>query len=102
MELQHLSTELISRINRSVAGNRQRLRCVQTLAIRGPARPSPRLSTATEVEAASDAVLTCRWPLRAALAALGRAGPRRIHFTTRKTTPYKMLRSLCLLVVVTY
>src|SRR5258708_18502176 len=33
MELQHLSTELISRINRSVGGQSvRRLRCVQTLA----------------------------------------------------------------------
>jgi hypothetical protein len=75
MELQHLSTELISRINRSVGGQSvRRLRCVQTLAARGAAWPSPRLSAATEPEATSDAVAHLpEGPLRAALAALGRA-----------------------------
>ena len=73
MELQHLSTELISRINQSIGGQSVRhLRCVQTLTMRGRALPSPRLPAATEAKAASDAV--AHLPvglLREALAALG-------------------------------
>jgi hypothetical protein len=74
MELQHLSTELIGRINQYLGSQPvKRLRFVQTLAARTPPRQRPRLTEAARM-AASDAVaLVPEGSLRTALAALGRA-----------------------------
>lgn len=74
MELQHLSTEVLSRINRHLGSQAvRRLRFVQITAMPAPARLKPRPSQAAE-SAASEAVAQLSpGPLRAALATLGRA-----------------------------
>ena len=74
MELQHLSGELIGRINQYLGSEAVRhLRFVQTLVARTPARSRPRPTEAVE-KAASEAVANLPdGPLRSALAALGRA-----------------------------
>ncbi len=74
MELQHLSTELLSRINQYLGSQSVRhLRFVQTLIAQTPSRPKPRPSEAVQT-AASDAVAHLpEGPLREALAVLGRA-----------------------------
>jgi hypothetical protein len=74
MELQHLSTELVARINQYLGSQAvRRLRFVQTAVARTPARLRPRLPEGVEM-AASEAVADLPdGPLRTALAALGRA-----------------------------
>ena len=74
MELQHLSGELIGRVNRYLGAQTvHRLRFMQTLAPRAvsPAKPPPTI----EVEKAADKAVEGlpAGPLRDALAALGRA-----------------------------
>lgn len=73
MELQHLSAELIGRINQYLGGAKvRRLRFVQTLSSWTAPRLRPRISEAV-VAAAADAVAELPdGPLRSALAALGR------------------------------
>jgi hypothetical protein len=74
MELQHSSSELISRINQYLGTEAvRRLRFVQTLAVRIPSRVRAR-STVSVEQAACQAVADLPdGPLRTALAALGRA-----------------------------
>jgi hypothetical protein len=74
MELQHLSTELIGRINQYLGGQSvHRLRFVQIMA----ARTAPRVGsrpTEAQAAAAEEAVADLpEGPLRTALAGLGRA-----------------------------
>jgi hypothetical protein len=74
MELQHLSPQLIARVNDSVGHALvQRLRLVQTAApaVQAPARPAP--SPAVAAEAAARTADLPEGPLRDALSALGRA-----------------------------
>ena len=88
----------------SILGPRsvRRLRLVQTASVPGQAKPRPRPTRAAE-QAASEAVADLPdGPLRDALNALGRAVLTEIRFTTRQTTPYKMLRSSCLHIAETY
>jgi hypothetical protein len=74
MELQHLSTELIGRINQYLGGQSvRRVRFVQMLAARSAVRFKP-LPTVTAEAAAAEAVARLpEGPLRTALASLGRA-----------------------------
>jgi hypothetical protein len=74
MELQHLSTELIGRINQYLGSQVvRRLRLMQTAATQTRVQPTPRPSRAVEL-AASEAVADLPdGPLRTALNALGRA-----------------------------
>jgi hypothetical protein len=74
MELQHLSTELIARVNRSLGSQTvRRLRFVQTFTNPVPRRVLPRPS-AVITEAASAAVAHLQdGPIRSALASLGQA-----------------------------
>jgi hypothetical protein len=72
-ELQHLSGELISRINQYLGGATvQRLRFVQTFPANPPVRLRPRVTEATATAAANAVAELPVGPLREALAALGR------------------------------
>jgi hypothetical protein len=74
MELQHLSTEVLSRINQYLGSQAvRRLRFVQITAMRAPVRPKPTPSKAAEAAAAQAVAQLAAGPLRTALAALGRA-----------------------------
>jgi hypothetical protein len=74
MELQHLSTEVLARINQYLGTSGvRRLRFVQITAVRIPVRPKPRLTEAAEVAARDAVAQLTAGPLRTALAALGRA-----------------------------
>jgi hypothetical protein len=74
MELQHLSTELIGRINQYLGSQAVlRLRFVQTLTAPAPSRPRPVPSPSIEREASAAVAHLPEGPLRDALAALGRA-----------------------------
>jgi hypothetical protein len=74
MELQHLSTELLVRINQYLGSHAvRRLRFVQITAMRVLARPKPRPSEAVQAAAAQAVARLADGPLRTALAALGRA-----------------------------
>jgi hypothetical protein len=74
MELQHLSTELIGRINQSLGSQTvRRLRFVQTLSTPTPVRPQSRAGMAEEAAASLAVAHLPDGPLRSALAALGRA-----------------------------
>lgn len=74
MELQHLSTELLARINQYF-GTRtvQTLRFVQTQIVRKYPKPPPRPSRAAETAAVQAVAHMPEGPLREALATLGRA-----------------------------
>ena len=74
MELQHLTTELIGRINQYLGSPAVRhLRFVQTVTAAAPSRSTPRPSEAVKM-AVSEAVADLPdGPLRSALASLGRA-----------------------------
>jgi hypothetical protein len=74
MELQHLSGELISRINQYLGSQVVRhLRFVQTLAVPAQPRVTPPRSKAAETEAVEAVAHLPDGPLRDALAALGSA-----------------------------
>jgi hypothetical protein len=74
MELQHLSSELIGRINQSLGSPAVRqLRFVQTLAAAAPLRSRPRPDGSLDMVAAKAVAHLPEGPLRTALAALGRA-----------------------------
>jgi hypothetical protein len=74
MELQHLSTELMDRINQYLGSQTvRRLRFVQILTARPKPKPRPRLTEAMELAASEAVAHLPEGPLRAALAALGRA-----------------------------
>jgi len=74
MELQHLSTEVLSRINQYLGSHSvRRLRFVQITAVRAPVRPGPRPTAAAETAASQAVAQLADGPLRSALAALGRA-----------------------------
>jgi hypothetical protein len=71
MELQHLSIEVLGRINQYLGSHSvRRLRFVQVAAVRAPIHPVPRR---TEVAAPASVAGLTAGPLQAALAALGRA-----------------------------
>jgi hypothetical protein len=74
MELQHLSTELVARINRSLGSQAvRRLRFVQTFTNPVPPRPRPKpVAAVTDAVSAAVAHLP-DGPIRSALAALGQA-----------------------------
>ena len=74
MELQHLSTELLSRVNQYLGSQAaRRLRLVQIAAARTPPRTRPRVAPAVEMAAAAAVADLPDGPLRAALTSLGRA-----------------------------
>jgi hypothetical protein len=74
MELQHLSTELIGRINQYLGGQTvRRVRFVQMLAARSVARLRPRPTVAVEAAVDEAVAQLPDGPLRTALASLGRA-----------------------------
>jgi len=74
MELQHLSTELINRINQYLGSQTvRRLRFVQTLTARPPPLAKLRPSHAAEAVASQAVADLPEGPLRSALAGLGRA-----------------------------
>ena len=74
MELQHLSTELLSRINQYLGQQTVRhLRFVQTLGAAPPPRPRRRPTAAVEIAASNSVAHLPEGPLREALASLGRA-----------------------------
>jgi hypothetical protein len=74
MELQHLSVELIARINQSLGTQTvRRLRFVQSLRVPTVARPVQRPNEVAEKIALEAVADLPEGPLRAALAALGRA-----------------------------
>jgi hypothetical protein len=74
MELQHLSTELIGRINQYLGGQTvRRVRFVQILATRSVAPLRSHPTVAAEEAAAESVAHLPEGPLRTALAALGRA-----------------------------
>jgi hypothetical protein len=74
MELQHLSTEVLVRINQYLGSHSvRRLRFVQITVVRAPARLQPRPTQATEKAATLAVARLSAGPLRTALAALGRA-----------------------------
>jgi len=74
MELQHLSEELMDRINQYLGSQPvRRLRFEQTLAARAPPRPRPSRSPAAEMAATEAVANLPEGPLRAALIALGGA-----------------------------
>jgi hypothetical protein len=74
MELQHLSVELIARINQSLGTQTvRRLRFVQSLPVLTVARPVQRPNEVAEKIALEAVADLPDGPLRAALAALGRA-----------------------------
>jgi hypothetical protein len=71
MELQHLSIEVLGRINQYLGPHSvRRLRFVQITSVRAPTHPGPRR---TEVAAPDSVADLAAGPLQAALAALGRA-----------------------------
>jgi hypothetical protein len=71
MELQHLSIEVLVRINQYLGSHSvRRLRFVQITAVRAPTRPVPR---PTQVAAPDSVAQLAPGPLQTALAALGRA-----------------------------
>jgi hypothetical protein len=71
MELQHLSIEVLVRINQYLGSHSvRRLRFVQITAARAPVRPGPRPA---EVAAPDSVAQLAAGPLQTALAALGRA-----------------------------
>jgi hypothetical protein len=74
MELQHLSSELINRINQYLGSQTvRRLRFVQTLTARPLPVAKPRPSLAAEAAASQAVADLPEGPLRSALADLGRA-----------------------------
>jgi hypothetical protein len=74
MELQHLSNEVLGRINQYLGAHSvRRLRFVQITAMRAPARPRPRPTEAVDAAASESVARLAAGPLRTALAALGRA-----------------------------
>jgi hypothetical protein len=74
MELQHLSAELIGRINQYLGSQAvQQLRFAQNFAGRAPPRPKPPANEAAALAASEAVAHFPEGPLRAALAALGRA-----------------------------
>jgi hypothetical protein len=74
MELQHLSAELIGRVNQYLGSQVvRRLRLVQTAAAQNRAQPSPRPSKAVDLAATEAVASLAEGPLRAALNDLGRA-----------------------------
>lgn len=74
MELQHLSNELIGRINQYLGGQPiQRLRFLQTRTMSPPPRPKPVQSAQAEKSAAAAVAAMPPGPLRDALFNLGRA-----------------------------
>lgn len=74
MELQHLSMELIGRINQYLGSQTiHRLRFIQTAAIGTPVRSTPRPNAAAEAAAAEAVADLPDGPLRTALTELGRA-----------------------------
>jgi hypothetical protein len=74
MELQHLSTELIGRINQYLGSQVvRRLRLMQTAAVQTRIQPSPRHTRTVELAAAEAVAGLPEGPLRTALNALGRA-----------------------------
>jgi hypothetical protein len=74
MELQHLSTELIGRINQYLGGQSvRRVRFMQMLTARTAARVRPRPTVAAEAAVDEAVARLPDGPLRTALASLGRA-----------------------------
>ena len=74
MELQHLSTELLNRVNQYLGAQTvHRLRFVQIRIVRAPPKPRPPPSPAAEKAAEAAVAHLPEGPLRTALAALGRA-----------------------------
>jgi hypothetical protein len=74
MELQHLSIEVLGRINQYLGSHSvRRLRFVQITGVRAPVRPRPRPTQAAEAAASQAVAHLADGPLRSALAALGRA-----------------------------
>jgi hypothetical protein len=74
MELQHLSTELIGRINQYLGAQTvHRLRFIQMGAAQTPSRPRPQHTKSVETAASESVSHLPEGPLRSALAALGRA-----------------------------
>ncbi len=74
MELQHLSNEVLGRINQYLGSQAvRRLRFVQITFVRAPVQPRPRRSEAAATAASEAVAQVAEGPLRAALAALGRA-----------------------------
>jgi hypothetical protein len=74
MELQHLSTELLGRINQYLGSQAVlRLRFVQIGGVPASARPRSRTMESVEAAAAESVAHLAEGPLRTALAALGRA-----------------------------
>ena len=74
MELQHLSVELLARINQYLGVQAaRRLRFVQVAARPALVRLKPRPSAAAEAAASQAVAQVAAGPLRTALAALGRA-----------------------------
>jgi hypothetical protein len=74
MELQHLSIEVLARINQYLGSQvARRLRFVQITAAQAPVRLKPRRTEAAETAASQAVAGLPDGPLRAALAALGRA-----------------------------
>ena len=74
MELQHLSVELLARINQYLGSQAvRRLRFVQVAAAPALVRQKPRPSAAADAAASKAVAKLADGPLRTALAALGRA-----------------------------
>ena len=74
MELQHLSTELLARINQYLGGQTvRRLRFAQTMNISTSPRPIPRENPSVELAASKAVTDLPEGPLRDALFGLGRA-----------------------------
>jgi hypothetical protein len=74
MELQHLSIEVLVRINQYLGSRAvRRLRFVQIAVVRAPAHPRPRATAALETATPGSLAQLAAGPLRTALAALGRA-----------------------------
>jgi hypothetical protein len=74
MELQHLSNEVLVRINQYLGSQAvRRLRFVQVAATPTPVRPRPRPTEMVETAASESVARLAAGPLRIALAALGRA-----------------------------
>ena len=74
MELEHLSTALMARINQSLGGQTvRRLRFVQTMNFRTSPQPIPRRSPSVEIAASQAVASLPEGPLRDALFGLGRA-----------------------------
>jgi hypothetical protein len=74
MELQHLTTEVLDRIDRYLGSHSvRRLRFVQIASMRTRASPGPRPTAAAETVVPDSVSRLADGPLRSALAALGRA-----------------------------